>query len=41
VAARVVGAVLGTLAARTVLATLNRDLDDLARWCERPAPRQR
>ena len=41
VAARLVGAVLGTLAARTVVATLNRDLDDLARWCERPARRPR
>jgi hypothetical protein len=36
VAGRLVGALLGTLAARAVLATLNRDLDDLARWCERP-----
>jgi carbon monoxide dehydrogenase subunit G len=34
VAGRLLGAVLGTLAARTVLATLNRDLEDLARWCE-------
>jgi hypothetical protein len=31
---RVVGALLGALAARAVLSTLNRDLDDLARWCE-------
>jgi hypothetical protein len=30
----VVGALLGALAARAVLSTLNRDLDDLARWCE-------
>jgi carbon monoxide dehydrogenase subunit G len=36
VAARLVAALLGGLAARTVLATLNRDLDDLARWCEAP-----
>ncbi|HEV7757109.1 MAG TPA: SRPBCC family protein [Mycobacteriales bacterium] len=35
--ARLVGFLFGVLAARTVLATLNRDLDDLARWCERPA----
>jgi carbon monoxide dehydrogenase subunit G len=33
-AARIVGALLGVLAARTVVVTLNRDLDDLARWCE-------
>jgi uncharacterized protein YndB with AHSA1/START domain len=33
-AARLIGAMLGVLAARTVLATLNRDLDDLATWCE-------
>jgi uncharacterized protein YndB with AHSA1/START domain len=32
---RVVGVFFGVLAARAVLATLNRDLDDLARWCER------
>jgi uncharacterized protein YndB with AHSA1/START domain len=37
VTARLVGALLGVLAARTVIATLNRDLDDLARWCEAPA----
>jgi uncharacterized protein YndB with AHSA1/START domain len=35
VAGRVVGAMLGVLAARAVLATLHRDLDDLAHWCER------
>jgi uncharacterized membrane protein len=35
-AARLVAALLGGLAARTVLVTLNRDLDDLARWCEAP-----
>jgi hypothetical protein len=35
VAGRLVGAFFGVLAARSVLAALNRDLDDLARWCER------
>jgi hypothetical protein len=35
VAGRLVGAFFGVLAARAVLAALNRDLDDLARWCER------
>jgi hypothetical protein len=34
VAGRLVGAILGGLAARTALATLHRDLDDLAAWCE-------
>jgi uncharacterized protein YndB with AHSA1/START domain len=34
VGARLVGVLFGVLAARTVLATLNRDLEDLARWCE-------
>jgi hypothetical protein len=35
VAGRLVGAFFGVLAARSLLAALNRDLDDLARWCER------
>jgi uncharacterized protein YndB with AHSA1/START domain len=34
VTGRLVGALLGGLAARAVLSTLNRDLEDLARWCE-------
>jgi uncharacterized membrane protein len=33
-AGRLVGALLGGLAARAVLSTLNRDLDDLKQWCE-------